>query len=90
MDVSSAVAYLWSPTECGGGSLWLNTFFAQAKICKHHVALNAPKANKKSVEEENRCRCCSADQKGGNSIRAAEVPESPGEYSLASNLCNKE
>lgn len=31
--------HLWGPTESWGGSLWLNTFFTQPKICQHHVAL---------------------------------------------------
>lgn len=73
--------HLWSPTECGGGSLWLYTFFAQTKIRKHHVALDAPDANRDNIKINT--------DPAAVSVRSAEVPGSPEEYSLVSNLCNR-
>lgn len=57
-DKSSHVLYMflnidfthfWSPTESGGGSLWLHTFFAQPKVCEHHVALHTHTQHKQDL-----------------------------------------
>lgn len=31
--------HLWGATESGGGSFWLNAFFAQPEVRQHHMTL---------------------------------------------------